>query len=138
MDEDSTKHSSRSGRAITAWAPVIAWATVIFAFSAQPDLRIASDPSLDFALRKLGHVAVFAVLGLLVWRAVATTSTWHRPWALALVLTVAYAMTDEWHQGFVSGRNPSPVDVAIDGAGALLAIVAVHLVLARRGRTSPR
>jgi VanZ family protein len=122
------------GRPVLAWAPAIAWAAIIFAFSAQPDLRVATDPNLDFVLRKLGHLAVFGVLALLVWRAVATTSSWGRPWALALVLTIAYAITDEWHQGWVSGRSPSPGDVAIDSAGALLAIVAAHLVQARRNR----
>lgn len=120
-----------------AWAPAIAWAALIFAFSAQPDLRVAPDPNLDFVLRKLGHLAVFGVLALLVWRALATTSSWRSPWAWALVLTIAYAITDEWHQGSVSGRSPSAVDVAIDAAGAVITVAAVRLAQARRSRPTP-
>ena len=40
----------------------------------------------------------------------------------ALVLSVLYAATDEWHQGFVADRNPSPVDVGIDALGAGIAL----------------
>ena len=38
---------------------------------------------------------------------------------------VLYAASDELHQGFVAGRHPSALDVAIDASGALLALVIV-------------
>ena len=90
------------------------------------------DESLDFLIRKAGHIGVFGILALLSWRAVAGTMAWHRPWAWAQALTVLYAVTDEFHQGFVAGRHPSAVDVGIDAAGALIAIVAVGIVRYRR------
>jgi VanZ family protein len=89
-----------------AWLPAIAWAGLIFAFSAQPNLRFAPDAGLDFLIRKAGHKAVFGILALLLWRAVAGTTTWRRPWASALVFAILYAITDELHQGFVAGRRP--------------------------------
>jgi hypothetical protein len=46
--------------------PVIAWAGLIFAFSAQPNLRFVADASLDFLARKAGHMAVFGILALLL------------------------------------------------------------------------
>ena len=55
---------------------------------------------------------------------------WRRPWAWAL--TVLYAASDEFHQGFVAGRHPSAVDVGIDATGALIALVAVGLIRSRR------
>ena len=111
---------------------MITWAGLIFAFSAQPNLRFAPDESLDFLIRKAGHMGVFGILALLSWRAVAGTTAWHRPWAWALALTILCAVTDEFHQGFVAGRHPSAVDVGIDAAGALIAIVAVGIVRSRR------
>jgi VanZ family protein len=51
---------------------------------------------------------------------------------LALGFTVLYAMTDEFHQGFVAGRHPSLVDVGIDATGALIAVVVVSLIRSRR------
>ncbi|MBX9690479.1 MAG: VanZ family protein [Candidatus Obscuribacterales bacterium] len=40
---------------------------------------------------------------------------------LPLLLTIAYALTDEWHQAFVPGRSSVITDVIIDSTGACLA-----------------
>ena len=119
-------------RFIAAWLPVIAWAGLIFAFSAQPNLRFLPDQNLDFLVRKAGHMGVFGILALLLWRALAGTSAWRRPWAWALCLAVLYAATDEIHQGFVAGRHESAVDVGIDAAGAIIAGVGAGIVRSRR------
>ncbi len=128
--------SIRSG--LLAWLPVLAWAGLIFAFSAQSDLRFLEDQGLDFVVRKVGHAGVFGILALLVWRALGMTTEWRQPrtWAVALGLTAGYAITDELHQGFVAGRYPSPVDVGIDILGALIAIGIVLVIAGRRGRAS--
>jgi VanZ family protein len=121
-----------------SWLPAIAWAGVIFAFSAQPNLRFVPDAGLDFIVRKAGHMGVFGILALFVWWAVAGTTTWRWPWAWALGSSVVYAMTDEFHQGFVAGRHASVVDVGIDATGALIAVVVVSLVRSRRRPVSRR
>ena len=125
--------SIRTG--LLAWLPVLAWAGLIFAFSAQPDLRFLPDAGLDFVLRKVGHASVFGILALLAWRALGMTTAWRQPRtpAVALGLTVGYAITDELHQGLVVGRHPSPVDVGIDIVGALIAIGIVLAIVSRRG-----
>ena len=113
-------------RWVAAWLPAFAWAGLIFAFSSQSSLTFIPDQPLEFG--KLGHMAIFGILSLLLWRALARTTTLRRPWAWALALTVIYAMTDELHQSFVPGRDPSIRDVGIDAAGALIAVVIVGLV----------
>jgi VanZ family protein len=129
----SSEPRSRSyGRWALAWAPVGAWAALIFLASAQSDLVFVPDATLDLIVRKLGHAAVFGILALLLWRAFAMTTRVRRPWAWALALAILYAISDEVHQGGVSGRYPSPVDVAIDAAGALFAVAIVGSVLRRR------
>jgi VanZ family protein len=132
MDEGTTRPAHALRGRVAAWFPAIAWAGLIFAFSAQPNLRVVPDAGLDFLVRKAGHMAVFGILALLAWRALATTTAWRRPWAPALVFAVLYAITDELHQGFVAGRHPSPVDVGIDATGALIAVVAAGIVRSRR------
>jgi len=122
----------RPGGRVAAWLPVIGWAALIFAFSAQPNLRFVPDAGLDFVVRKAGHMGVFGILALLLWRALAGTTAWRRPWAWALALAVLYAATDEFHQGFVAGRHESAVDVGIDAAGAIIAVAAVGLLRSRR------
>ena len=124
-----------SGRAqsLIVWAAVIAWAGVIFAFSATPELRFLPDKTLDLIVRKLGHMTVYGIFALLLWRALSDTGL-HRPLVWALIIAVLYAITDEVHQGFVPGRDPSAVDVGIDATGALIALVGGHMVLLRRAR----
>jgi VanZ family protein len=134
MDERMWRSLRVFGRPLVAWAPAIAWAGLIFAFSAQPNLRFVPDVGLDFLVRKAGHMVAFGILALLLWGTLAGTTSWRRPWAWAWVLAVLYAVTDEFHQGFVAGRHPSPVDVGIDAAGALIAVVAVGLIRSRRFR----
>ena len=119
---------------VLAWAPVIAWAALIFVFSAQPNLRFLPDEGIDFVVRKAGHMGVFGILALLAWRALRTTTHLRLPWVLALVLTLLYAISDEIHQGGVAGRNMSGVDVGIDMTGALIAVVIVVAVRRLRFR----
>jgi VanZ family protein len=132
MAMSSEPQSPSYGRWALVWTPVVAWAALIFLASAQSNLVFVPDATLDLIVRKLGHAGVFGILALLLWRALATTTRLRRPWAWALALAILYAVSDELHQGGVSGRYRSPIDVAIDAAGALIAVAVVGSVLARR------
>jgi VanZ family protein len=100
---------------LTTWAPVVLWAGLIFTLSSIPSLDSGLG-SLDVVLRKVAHLAEYAILGALLVRAL-------RREPLAVLLGSAYAATDEVHQAFVSGRQGSPVDWAIDTAGVVLGVL---------------
>lgn len=84
---------------------------------------------LHIAIRKLAHVGEFGVLSMAVFHGIrAERYGWRWSWALAtLLIAVAYAGLDEWHQSFVPLRHASSRDVVIDACGALLAQVFVWL-----------
>jgi VanZ family protein len=105
-----------SSRALTYWLPVVLWAGVIFALSSIPSLGTGLG-AWDTILRKGAHVTEYAVLALLLVRAIGRE-------APALALGVLYAASDELHQSFVRGRHASPVDVAIDAVGLALGLFA--------------
>jgi VanZ family protein len=133
MDEKTAPGVSACRTDLSGWLPPVVWAALIFALSAQPNLRFVPDQGLDFVVRKVGHMGVFGILVLLVWSALSnTSSSLRRPWAWALALVLLYAATDELHQGFVAGRHPSVVDVAIDGSGALIALAVAGALRSRR------
>jgi VanZ family protein len=133
MDDKTTPGASACRTALSGWLPPAAWAVLIFALSAQPNLRFVPDQELDFVVRKVGHMGVFGIFVLLVWSALSNTSSpLRRPWAWAFALVLLYAATDELHQGFVAGRHPSVVDVAIDGSGAFIALAVVGALRSRR------
>jgi VanZ family protein len=101
---------------LNVWVPVVLWAALIFALSSIPDLGTGLG-TWDTILRKLAHLAEYAILGGLLVRA-------SRSPTAALLLASTYAVTDELHQTFVTGRHGSPVDWLIDTAGAFLGVVA--------------
>ena len=116
-----------------AWVLVVVWAGLIFTLSATPNLRFVQADAIDFVVRKAGHAAAFGILAVLVWRAI-SYSRQRGALSLSLALTILYAASDEFHQSFTAGRHPSPVDVAIDSAGAAVALLALTAWLRLRSR----
>jgi VanZ family protein len=112
---------ARVARPLALWLPVVAWAGLIFGLSSIPSLGTGLG-TWDLVLRKLAHATEYAILAGLLLRALGRELP-------AFAVAVAYAASDELHQHFVAGRHGSPVDVAIDAAGA-----AIGLVLLQRRR----
>lgn len=53
--------------------------------------------------------------------------------ALAWFLAILYAITDEYHQSFVTGRFPSATDVFVfDNLGALLSLWITNLTIKQK------
>ncbi len=84
-----------------------------------------SDLALEvtqFIIRKLAHLTEYGILGFLWSRALRGEERWTlRSSAIAVLIALAVAITDEVHQSFVPSRTASPLDVVIDVCGALLA-----------------
>jgi VanZ family protein len=103
-----------ASRTLTHWLPVVLWAAVIFTLSAVPSLSSGLG-TWDLVLRKGAHLTEYAILGLLLARALLREVP-------AFALGVLYAVSDEVHQSFVRGRHAAPLDVAIDAVGVLVGI----------------
>ncbi|HEU4963842.1 MAG TPA: VanZ family protein [Bacilli bacterium] len=100
----------------------IDWSLVLS--SHNPFFSIPSYDSLDTILHKIGHITVYSVLGLLMWRATRSRSK-------SMWLCLAYATFDELHQAFTPGRSARLLDVTLDIFCAVLCIL-----IAKR-RTAP-
>jgi VanZ family protein len=97
---------------------------VIFLVSALSTLPQAGEGALDVVIKKLGHVTEYAILGWLWWRALSNPkAVTTRPRFWALIISVAYAITDEFHQSLVPLRHPKVSDVLIDTVGIALALL---------------
>lgn len=115
--------------ALWRWLPVAAWMALIFALSAQSRVPQLDQPLLDVLVKKGWHFTEYAILATLLWRALAWRArAWMRAWPIAAL----YAMTDEFHQRFVSGRHSMFTDVLIDSAGAATALLVIWLIRRRR------
>jgi len=137
-----SENARKPGRGIVAhnsrllicyWIPPILLMSLIFYLSSLSGLPDFEE--FDFAMKKLAHLTVYAVLYLLLFRAFYST-TLHAARPLfnshlaAVVIAVLYAISDEIHQYFVPFRTATIRDVLIDTAGVLL----MYLIVRRRPR----
>lgn len=125
------------------WLPVILWAVVIYSASGDkksvhhssriiepivrwliPDISDEAVRNTVLFVRKGAHVTEYAIFAMVFWWALrGTFAREHNGWSRRLVLgawsaAVLFAITDEWHQAYVPGRQGSPWDVLIDAVGA--------------------
>jgi VanZ family protein len=132
------------------WLPVAAWMFLIFTASTDlmssqqtsrfigpflhwlnPDISDETARVVQFAVRKTAHVTEYAILAMLLWRAIRMpVKNDVRPWSwrparLAIAVAGAYAITDEIHQHFVASRFGSIWDVLLDTFGAAAGILAL-------------
>lgn len=116
-DSKSYEHSSR------IIEPFLHW---LFPHMSEDHIHL-----IHHVLRKCAHLTEYAVLGILLWRAVRKPlRNEPRPWswreaAIAVLIVFAYASTDEFHQRFVPTRTPLVSDVFIDTGGAVIGMLAL-------------
>lgn len=106
----------------------IIWASLIFLGSSIPGSSIPVAPSITSFIV---HFFEFTILGTLLGLSVhAIKKAWHDKAVLtALIIGFAYALSDEFHQLFVPGRNFEAFDILIDLIGLLtgLFVIALHV-----------
>jgi VanZ family protein len=102
---------------------------LIFYLSAQPSV----GPELPAWTRIVAHFTQYFVLALL-WIWALSPILGPAAIAAAAAISLLYAVSDEYHQGFVEGRDSDAVDVLTDAAG----IAGACLLAQARGRASSR
>ena len=113
-------------RTLSAWAPVLLWAALILSAANDrfSDTQTSGwlehffgrlPPEVNVLLRKGAHVAEYAVLALLTWRARRTLVT-------PLLIAWIVACADETLQAMTATRTGTVVDVVWDMTGAILAL----------------
>lgn len=147
---------------LLAWSAALLWCVLIFSLSAQPaavsnelskgmtealiDQAEKIIPGGEFNLGKLNHIVrknahffLYLVLGILVINALRQSGKRGLgAYMLALLISVLYSMTDEFHQLYVPGRGAQVRDVLIDSAGAVVGLAGYFLLreLGREGNKS--
>jgi VanZ family protein len=123
------------------WLPLLFWLLITFLFSTDsfsfsessrilgpllkflfPFLSPNSIAVLHAALRKVGHISEYFVLGILAYRVFHYDDrSSARAKAFTIVFVLIAALSDEIHQLFTASRTGSPIDVGYDLSGAVLA-----------------
>lgn len=141
------------------WLPVLLWCALIFGFSTDagstrrtsrflgpflrwlnPNISDEAIRRVQYGVRKSAHVAEYAILALLVWRAKHKPARGdRRPWnwreaGLAFAFAAAFALSDEFHQALVPSREARVRDVFVDAIGAALGLLALRAYGRWRGQ----
>jgi len=103
---------------------------LIFFLSSQPRLPRYPSPFIDLFLKKVAHLLEYAVLAILLHRGVGNEGG-----GWALLIGGLYAVSDEFHQSFVPGRDAALLDVAFDILGVLLGLYIARMVISPKGRS---
>lgn len=111
------------------WVSLIIWMGAIYYLSSQSLGFMAATDIWQFVIRKMAHMFEYAVLCLLIFRILSVTEKRHYYWNLfwALILTILYSISDEYHQTYTLGRTGTYRDVLIDSAGALVSTWLIFL-----------
>ncbi|NIS81291.1 MAG: hypothetical protein GTO14_14045 [Anaerolineales bacterium] len=114
--------SANKNSQLLRWIPAMILMALIFLFSSTPAGKIPSFGEWDLLVKKGGHALGFGMLGLAYSYALPPRLARGPRWLLSLFMVILFALSDEFHQSFVQGRNSSLVDVFIDTGGALVAL----------------
>jgi hypothetical protein len=113
------------GKWFRRWGPSLIWMALIFGASGTPGDDLPSFGMWDLYAKKGGHMLGYALLGAAYLHGLTNSRrVTLRFWFLAVMMAGLYAASDEFHQSFTPGRNPSPMDVLIDTGGAILGVSA--------------
>ena len=127
---------------IRCWGPAIVIMAVIFLLSATPSRILPNFGVSDTLVKKGAHMLGYALLTLAYMRGMSGLQaggkqSWKAA-ALSLILAALYAMSDEYHQSFVPGRNSRWTDVGIDAVGGTVGLILWSLLPSLRRATAFR
>ncbi|MBN1408142.1 MAG: VanZ family protein [Calditrichaceae bacterium] len=104
-------------RHINAHAP---WILVMIAITIESSISNISLPDMGITFTdKLAHFMVFAIMGWTLTRGMLLSKIKY-PIIIAVVIGFIFAVTDEWHQSFVPGRDADVIDVIADLFGLIV------------------
>ncbi len=141
-------------KTIIMWIITVIWMLVIFSFSANDGPKSASKSKkvtyeivsivenkksesekrerveeVNPTIRKIAHAIEYAILCILVIMALKYSNVKvNKIYLIALIICIFYAMTDEVHQLFISGRSGELKDVIIDTGGSTIGLILYEFI----------
>ena len=100
---------------------------------------LEQQSAIETIIRKLAHYSIYTIGGILIISHVNLYKiSANKKVIVSQIIGTAYAMTDEIHQLFISGRSGEIRDVCIDSLGVITGIVIILIILKCRERRTYR
>jgi VanZ family protein len=137
---------NQNKKRVIFYVVILFWLSIIFVLSSQPVSksnalskkiteivinsaeRAAPNSNFDFdrtnhLIRKNAHFFSYLILGILIINLMKKSKMGRfKIFIISISFCIVYAISDEFHQIFVSGRGAQIKDVLIDSAGSLMGI----------------
>lgn len=111
----------------SSWLPVAFWVVLIFHLSSGSIPSVTEKYWQEFAIKKGGHLILFGIMAVLMFRAFRMEGfNRKRAFMYAIILTILYGASDEYHQMYTFSREPRVRDVFIDAAGVGIACLVLN------------
>lgn len=110
--------------------PLLSWISFTYHHSVVSIESHGIEGLIEFFIRKGAHLTVFFLLLCFFYLAIRKSSIFStfRSLLFSFLLTVAYAILDEVHQGFTPNRTPYIGDIFLDSFGAFVAVCCVGFI----------
>jgi VanZ family protein len=142
------------------WLPVLIWLGIMFVGSTdllsaeqtsrflvpflrwlRPDISSEALAQIHFVVRKLAHISEYAILSMLLWRALHVGSSLRINTSFLFVAVWLacgiFAAGDEFHQSFVPSRTAASSDVLIDICGATIGLAICFMISRKHAIAAP-
>ena len=133
----------------------IAWMTVIFTYSSQngqvvdekastiietitekdenyqsktEEEKVLVNNDYEFYISKIVHVLEYGALCFFLFMAFILVKKRYLNYLFSFIITVMFALSDEYHQNFIPDRSARPQDVLIDALAAIICILSLELI----------
>ena len=133
----------------------IAWMTIIFTYSSQngqkvdekavpiietitesnetyqnasKEEKVLMNNDYEFYISKVVHILEYGALCFFLFMAFILIKKRWINYLFSFIITVAFAISDEYHQTFIPDRSARPQDVLIDALAAIICILSLELI----------
>lgn len=123
--QDGTRSASMSGRYTNFIIQVFVRGYSDFDLEKQKEIYTF----ISYILRKVAHFTEYSILALFLLLATYTfTNKRLYLFGIPFCLSFLYALSDEYHQSFISERIPQAKDIIVDSCGALAMLLIIGII----------
>ena len=124
---------------VAYYLPLLIWMGIIFYFSSKKGSGYPMKTWQFYMERKGAHIAEYFLLAVLFLRIFflgrfdwISRQKKYLPYASAFVFSFIFAVSDEFHQYFIFGREGKISDIGIDVIGIILALLAYWIAMKQK------
>lgn len=90
--------------------------------------KVLINNDYEFYISKTVHVLEYGALCFFLFMAFILIKKRTLNYLFSFIITVLFAISDEWHQTFTPDRTARPQDILIDASAAIICILSLELI----------